>query len=295
MIKSMTGFGSASPEAGHPHTWDIRSVNSRFLDIKWHLPTMLRAQESRWEKIVRSAAERGRLDITLSLGVSSGENDRQRRINLDAAAAGTMLDQLADLAVTRGLKFEPDLNLLLTISPLWNDSDNSAEKNFMEDLDQGLKQALDAWNHSRETEGFNLAADLHERFGRLGEWSKAIALRAPEVKEEKFQTMRSRIEGVLEKYAVEGDASRMIQELAVLSDRLDISEEMTRLASHLGQLKDLLARGGEIGKRLDFIIQECFREINTCGNKAQDSTISLLVVDAKTELEKCREQVQNIE
>ena len=295
MIKSMTGFGGASPEASRPHTWEIRSVNSRFLDIKWHLPTMLRAQESRWEKIVRSAAGRGRLDITLSLGLSGGENAPRRRINLDADVASAMLDQLAGLAASRGLKFEPDPNLLLTIAHLWNDSGNSAEENFMDDLDRGLNLALTAWNHSREAEGFNLAADLHERFGRLEEWSKAIALRAPEVKEEKFRNMRSRIERVLEKYAVESDTSRMIQELAILSDRLDISEEMTRLASHFGQMEELLACGGEIGKRLDFIIQECFREINTCGNKAQDSAISRLVVDAKTELEKCREQVQNLE
>lgn len=293
MIRSMTGFGGHTASQGEQaQQWEIKSVNGRFLDVKWHLPLQLRSQEAHWEKMVREVAARGRVEISLNINSTAQSSTRMR---LDLEAASTMLDQLQALAESRYLPFAPDISRLLGVGCLWEDNQSQDDETLLHELTQGLTYALTDWNASRETEGRRLIEDVMDRIGLLKSWFAEITARAPEVKEEKFQAMQTRIEGLLNKLGLEPDQGRLLQELVVLSDRLDISEEMTRLSAHLDQLVVVLKGDAQAGKRLDFILQECFREINTCGNKAQDSFISRLVIDFKTELEKIREQVQNIE
>ena len=124
---------------------------------------------------------------------------------------------------------------------------------------------------------------------------RRIADRAPLINEERFSQIRERLSEVLTRCGSELDEGRFLQEVVILADKLDVSEEITRLLAHLERMHELLAEGREAGKRLDFTLQEAFREINTCGNKVQDAQLSRIVVDCKSELEKCREQVQNIE
>jgi uncharacterized protein (TIGR00255 family) len=293
MLKSMTGFGRVSlPEAEWTQTWEIRSVNSRYLDLKWRLPFHLRCMEPRWSKVVQQYGSRGRVDITLQLRLSRPD---ALDITLNVAQAQAMLAELNRLAEQTGVEFKPDLNRLMGLGSLWEDELREPDERLTGSLEQGLRLTLEDWNASRETEGHALGQDLGKRLIRLEEWLTRIVEEAPRVKEEKFETLRGRMQTFLERFALEPDPDRLMQEAAMLSDKLDVTEELTRLRSHLDQIRTILDEGRETGKRLDFSMQECFREINTCGNKAQDSQVSRLTVDFKAELEKCREQIQNLE
>ncbi len=295
MLRSMTGFGrSVREDAEWTQTWEIRSVNGRFLDLKWRIPPAVRGLESRFERIVRSAASRGRVEISLTLQ----QRGNGTSVMLDEAQAVAMLDEIEALAEQRGDHFVPDYSALLNMPFLWLRSDDAAED--MEDiLSAGLVAALDDWNESRSTEGLALANDMDSRTFQLEKWVEHILERAPQIKEERLEQLKERLNQGLEDishglvHAV--DENRFFQEMVILADKLDVSEELIRLQAHLDRMRELLHADADAGRKLDFTLQECFREINTCGNKIQDSLISRLVVDFKNELEKCREQVQNLE
>lgn len=293
MPVSMTGFGRFETITEEfSHVWEIRSVNNRFLDMKWRMPSVLRSLETRFEKIVRKAASRGRIDISLSVETRSAA---LLGVSLNTAQAGAMLDQLRALAKAQGVEFVPDMNRLLSASHLWRDDSAEADPGLVASLDQGLKKALADWNSSRRVEGAEMVRDMTTRFANLRVLAAAVAERVPVVLKDKQQATAERLTALVAQAGMTFTEERLAQEVAVLADRLDVSEEITRLAAHLDRLDEAAAAEGEAGKRLDFLIQEAFREINTCGNKAQDVEVSRLVVDFKVELEKCREQVQNIE
>jgi uncharacterized protein (TIGR00255 family) len=293
MPKSMTGFGRSLTENEFASVvWEARSVNSRYLDLKWRLPLFLRASESDLEKAVRRFVERGRLEVSC--------NFQPRRpdaldVSLNKPMAKAMLASVAELAAENGHAFAPDYTRLLTISHLWQEGMKDAPPELMKALVAGLESALEDLSAARLAEGGLLASDVLKRLERLKGWHQDIKRLAPKVKEEKFQALRQRLGAVLEKLGVEHSEERILQEVAVMSDKLDVTEELTRLGCHLDQIASLLAAAGDVGKRLDFIMQEAFREINTCGNKAQSIEVSRIVVEFKAELEKCREQIQNIE
>ncbi|GAB1253447.1 YicC/YloC family endoribonuclease [Desulfovibrio falkowii] len=293
MLRSMTGFGRCLVENTRTiQQWEVKSVNSRHLDLKWRLPLPVRSLEPRLEKVVRRFASRGRVDISLTLQYAPGEVPVAR---FDAGQANAMLDSLHDLALARGDDFMPDYSALMQISSLWNDTSEEMDEDVTTSLEEGLALALEDWNEARAAEGRALATDMHSRILRMEEWTGLIAERAPAIKEERANIMRERLGEALAQNGQELEEGRFLQEIVVLADRLDVSEELTRLSTHLERLHDLLQAGRDAGRRLDFTLQECFREINTCGNKLPDVQLSRLVVDFKNELEKCREQVQNLE
>ncbi|ATD81527.1 MULTISPECIES: YicC/YloC family endoribonuclease [Desulfovibrio] len=293
MLRSMTGFGRCLVENTRTiQQWEVKSVNSRHLDLKWRLPLPVRSLEPRLEKVVRRFASRGRVDISLTLQYAPGEVPVAR---FDAGQANAMLDSLHDLALARGDDFMPDYSALMQISSLWNDTSEEMDEDVTTSLEEGLALALEDWNEARAAEGCALATDMHSRILRMEEWTGLIAERAPAIKEERANIMRERLGEALAQNGQELEEGRFLQEIVVLADRLDVSEELTRLSTHLERLHDLLQAGRDAGRRLDFTLQECFREINTCGNKLPDVQLSRLVVDFKNELEKCREQVQNLE
>jgi uncharacterized protein (TIGR00255 family) len=293
MPHSMTGFGRCIAEDDKfVQQWEIRSVNSRHLDLKWRLPMAVRGLETQLEKFVRRFVQRGRVEISLNLKRVSGV---QATVDFDAQQAAAMLDELASFAHSRGCNFVPDYNALLALSMLWGDNSSDTDEELRVRLEDGLNMALRDWNEARACEGRALSTDLHSRILRMEEWLARIEERAPAVKEERQQQMRERLNEGLQTLAAELDESRFLQEVVILCDKLDVSEELTRLRAHLERLRELLDAGDDAGRRLDFTLQECFREISTCGNKAQDVQLSRLVVDFKNELEKCREQVQNME
>lgn len=287
----MTGFGRFQQDNGDVvQTWEIRSVNSRFLDLKWKLPPQARNMEARFEKIVRRFASRGRVEISLNLQFAAVS-----RVSFDASQATAMLDAVKSFASSRGDIFEVDYMELLHLSPLWTSGGDNDDEELFDVLASGLEAALEDWNESRETEAVSLARDLEIRFSRMAEWISAIEERAPEVKAARFEQVRERLTDMLNSLGADLEESRFLQEMVIMADKLDVTEELIRLHSHLMRLASLMESGEDAGRKLDFTLQESFREINTCGNKIQDAQVSRIVVDCKNELEKCREQVQNLE
>ncbi len=293
MIRSMTGFGRCLVEDDDfVQQWEVRSVNGKHLDIRWHLPTALRSLQARLEKHTRQFAVRGRVDISLTL--QYGEH-AQRNVHFDAAQASAMLNSLYDLAAQRQENFVPDYNLFLSMPSLWGGAEDAQEEYMADRLVDGLGLALEDWNESRTVEGAALGVDLHSRLLRMEALSEVIEGRIPTIKEERMLAVRERVTEILSAYDTELEEGRFLQEITLLGDKLDVSEEITRLRTHFARFTELLQQGKDVGRKLDFTLQECFREINTCGNKIPDVQLSRLVVDIKNELEKCREQAQNIE
>jgi uncharacterized protein (TIGR00255 family) len=289
----MTGFGRCTAEDEQfIQQWEIRSVNSRHLDLKWRLPMAARGLESRLEKLVRRFAQRGRVEISLGL---KRVGNIQAAADFDAQRAAAMLDELVGFAQSRGDCFVPDYQALLGLPALWGDNQSEADEELQARLEEGLNMALRDWNEARAREGSALIVDLRSRILRMEEWIARIEERAPFVKEERGRQMRERLHEGLQSLNAGLEEGRFLQEMVILCDKLDVSEELTRLRAHLERLRELLDAGADVGRRLDFTLQECFREMATCGNKAQDVQLSRLVVDVKNELEKCREQVQNLE
>lgn len=297
ILRSMTGFGRfVQNNDKYALVWEIRSVNGRFLDIKWKLPALLRSFESHFEKIVRQYAARGRVEISLTLQEVNQERlVSQKKIFFDTVQAHAMLAELAKLAAERGETYQVDYNSLLKIPALWIGNEEEASEELVQSAKESLAAALQDWNVSREEEAKTLKADLTARFAKMREWLNQINAKAPEVKESRFQVVRERVQEVLQRMDVTFDESRFLQEIVLIADKLDISEECTRLDAHIKRLFELMDNAEDAGRKLDFTLQESFREINTCGNKVQDSVVSVIVVDYKNELEKCREQVQNLE
>lgn len=292
VLRSMTGFGRCVQHNDfYSFTWEIRSVNGRFLDIKWKLPALLRSFESRFEKVVRQYVSRGRVEISLTLQ----EADRQVPVAFDSAQAGAMLGALEKFAAERGEVFTPDYSVFLKIPALWAGNDEEASEDLVLFAEKTLGSALADWNVSREEEAKALKQDLTARFMKMRDWLALINARAPEIKETRFQTVKERLQEVLQTVPASLDENRYLQEIVIMADRLDVSEECTRLDAHIKRLSELMENAEDAGRKLDFTLQESFREINTCGNKIQDAAISVVVVDYKNELEKCREQVQNLE
>lgn len=291
-LRSMTGFGRFQQEDGcWLQIWEVRSVNSRYLDPKWRLPVQARSLEARLEKVLRRHATRGRVEVTLTLQNTGATAS----VHFDTAQAAALLGALADFAAARGDDYRPDYTALLPLNQLWTTDSGDDNDGLAKSLEAGLAAALKDWNSARRLEGADLVNDLRCRFVRMDEWVRRMETRAPAIKEERFAQVRDRLNEILTALGSELEEGRFLQELVIMADRLDVSEELTRLHSHLARLGELLAADEDTGRKLDFTLQECFREINTCGNKIQDADISRLVVDFKNELEKCREQVQNLE
>lgn len=300
-MRSMTGYGRSSTQAGGDaahagpgwsYTWEIKSVNSRHLDTKWRMPPSVRSMEQEWEGLVRTKASRGRVEIYLHLSIYRPD---LLGVRLNRPLVRAMTEEIRALAENDGLDFLPDYNRFFTISSLWEEDSSGVDASMAESLSQGLSDALDDWNASRAKEGESLYADLTSRLATLKGLHGDISARVAELGPEKAKAIEDRLATFLAKHDLAPDENMLLQEVAILSDKLDVSEELTRLKAHLDLMDELLEAGGECGKRLDFTLQECFREINTCGNKAQDPQVSHMAVDFKAELEKCREQVQNLE
>ncbi len=293
MPKSMTGYGrAAAQEENWTLAWEIRSLNNRHLDLKWKIPPTLYAHQKEWENEVRNVASRGGVELYLGLRIN---NPDLQSLSLDTATAGSMLMELRRLAESMGIAYAPDLNRLMGIPSLWKDTGAIDNPELIESLTATLKLALTDWDEARVREGLALEEDLRARFARLAELVAEIRELASQTASERFALLQERVGKLLAESGVQTDPDRMLQELAVISDRIDVSEELTRLEIHLRGIDAYFRQAEPVGRKLDFMVQECFREINTCGNKSQNTAISQLVVTFKAELEKCREQIQNLE
>ena len=298
--RSMTGFGTCRLQDDHGRqSWEIRTVNSRYLEVKWRIPGYCRRLEGVWEKIVREHLARGRVEISLDLRLNRPDSVCP---TLDMAQAQGMLDQIRALADRTRIPFDPDLNQLLHHGGLWREPSGDLPESLVNSLVAGLRTALNDVQETRIREGRTLSLDILERLESMTRIMAAIRDQVVHLAPKRMESLRERVDALLQRYVQQEettplvlDEPRLLQEFALLADRLDVSEELTRLSAHLEEAVRVLTKLPDPGRRLDFLFQECLREISTCGNKTQDADISRDVVAFKAELEKCREQVQNLE
>jgi uncharacterized protein (TIGR00255 family) len=292
MIHSMTGFGQTHAlwQDGAV-TVEIRAVNHRFLEVSSRLPRHLHALEEPFKKAVQQRCRRGRIDLTVSI---QGARGRGGHINLDQALATQYHQTLRRLKTSLKLPGAIDVALIAGLRDVLTVSDQPPEDPQLAAFVHKLaEEALDQMQAMREREGMALAKDIQERLQTLKSHRMAVAARAPEVLQEGFERMKQRIERLL--HGETPDVPRLHQELAIYADRGDITEEIVRLDSHVLQFGEQLQRSESVGKTLEFLLQEMGREVNTIGSKANDAVIAGHVVQMKAELERIREQVQNVE
>lgn len=301
-VLSMTGFG-ASEGAVLPHTYRIeaKSVNHRFLDLKIRLPRELQPIETPLKALIQSRFTRGAIEFKIDrLGENTSAAAAELSLNIDLARR--YFEKIKELQTALGLKDSISSREIADFPDVLTRSggEASAEETWKR-LEPSLQEALDGLASMRAHEGASLtkillaAADELERtIVSLREKRKAISGKYPD-------RIREKIKAVFEAFPVtEGNIqalieSRLSQELALLADRTDIEEELVRFQGHLDHLRKVLQEGGAVGRKLDFVLQELNREINTLGNKAQDYGMSEDVVGAKVRLEQLREQVMNLE
>ncbi|HEX5131402.1 MAG TPA: YicC/YloC family endoribonuclease [Candidatus Krumholzibacteria bacterium] len=291
MLISMTGFGTGEASGGTSTvSVEVRSVNHRFLDLAFKLPRALQNREQDLKEVVRSKLARGRVTITLS--VESGSSGRSVTIN--EAALEQYLTQLRAFAKKHGLDEDVSVEALIQLPEVVTTRDSEpGEDELWPLVEKSLKDALDACTRMRIEEGRALERDLRERMALITRTVATIEKMAPEVAKKQIETLRKRVAQLAGDIKVSED--RIAAEIVMLGDRTDITEELTRLNSHLAQFNKTIDDGGEVSKRMTYLLQEMHREATTIGSKASDSEVIQHVVVLKEETEKLREQVQNLE
>ena len=292
MIRSMTGFGrKQAPWQDGTVLVEIRSVNHRFLEIVCRLPRALSAHEDALKKAAQQRCARGRIDMTVTIQSGKG---RAGIVNLDQTLAKQYHQALRTLKRSLKLTGSIDVALIAGLRDVLSISDQPADDQKLTKLAHKLVvDALDDLANMRDREGTALAKDMKGRLASMRDHRTAIGKRSPKLIEEMFERMKQRIEKLLG--GDPPDMPRLHQELAIYADRGDITEEIVRLDSHMIQFEQQLNRAESVGKTLDFLLQEMGREINTIGSKANDAEIAAHVIHMKAELERVREQVQNVE
>lgn len=290
-MKSMTGYGRAAAALGsYSLTVQVSSVNRKTLDLAINLPGDWENLEAAVAEQVRAVAARGRVSVVVELTGQRAAAD----VVWDETEVNAALDRLAALAGARGIAFSPTPELLWSVA---NSQRKPVELPAADDagpvLSEALGEALRAFVAMRAQEGEALLVDFLARLGVLRGHMEAIAARAPQV----APTYRELLLQRLRQAGLELDVNdeRVLREIALFADRCDVTEELTRLRSHLDQFTALLKSNGEIGRKAEFILQEIGREVNTIGSKANDLTISKAVIELKNELERVREQIANVE
>lgn len=292
-MKSMTGFGKReSLYQGTMVGVEVRSVNHRFCEMMVRLPKSLSHMELELKEQVKRTCERGRIELTVTMnGGGSGSN---KTVKLDGAMARRYVQGLRELQKELKLSGTVDVNVVAGFRDLFSTSEEPTVIKDVPKVVEGLVQrALTDLEKMRKKEGTALQKDLLQRVQMVEERLQVVQQRIPSALQVAADRLKARVAKLLEGERVNDD--RIAQEIAMLAERSDVTEELTRLQSHVAQFRSTLKSKEAVGKRLDFLIQEMGREVNTIGSKASDSEISGQVVDLKSELEKIREQVQNIE
>ena len=296
MICSMTGFGRSTFEVGGVgFEVEIRTVNHRHLDARAKLPRPLAAREADVKAQVQECLSRGKVDISVQIvgGASAGSV-----VELDLEAASQYIVAARKLGLDHDLDASIAMGDLLSLPGVARFSEAGLPPEELEPaLDAGVVAALEAVQAMREREGQALADEFEGRLRRVESLVSSFHSRAGTVQEAVRERLRRRSEQLREETGIL-DEARLHQEIVLAADRLDITEELVRLRSHVDQFREILGEGGAgrpVGRKLDFLLQEMGRETNTVGSKANDAPLAHDVVELKTELERIREQVQNVE
>jgi uncharacterized protein (TIGR00255 family) len=294
-IYSMTGYAQALVPG---LTVTLKSVNHRFLDLRWQLPAEMEGEQANLEKRLRASLRRGHVDIRIQLDGGNGERITAA-MTMNWSLVETYLEAHATLSARLDLRDPPQISELLRIPGLWiaagNDEVTSAAAGLLPDA---FASALEQLQAARLGEGEALGRDIVQRLAAVAQAVGEIANHRAALESAQLERLRARMQELLAGAAV--NPERLLQEAALQAERSDISEELTRIDAHLAQCRALLASGGEVGKRLDFLAQELNREVNTMLSKTTSAAapglrIAELALGLKAEVEKIREQVQNLE
>ena len=292
MIKSMTGYGRALETVnGREFTVEIRSVNNRYLDCNVKLPRMISFAEDAVKQAVKQAVSRGKVDVFISVNSEGGD---ETKVTLNAALLGQYLAAMRSMVDDFGVKDDISVSTVSRLPDVFTvEKPEIDEDQLQADLLQVVSRALEAYNAMRAVEGAALDADLRSR----GETILALVAQVEAGNGKTVADYRTRLENKLREVLANTaiDESRILTEAAIFADKVAVDEETVRLRSHLRQMNDMLTAGGAMGRKLDFLLQEMNREANTIGSKCTDVALARIVVDIKAELEKIREQTQNIE
>lgn len=292
MIKSMTGYGRGEAELNNRTiVIELRSVNNRYLDCSVRLPRSCSFAEEGIKSRVKAATSRGKVDVFVS--VDSTQADAVA-VKVNRPLAESYLKAFGELAEAYDIQNDVSVSVLsrfpdvLTVEKLPQDQDALAA-----DLYAALDLALADFDRMRSTEGEKLKEDLLCKLAHLEDFVTQVEARSPQTVKEYREKLLAKLQEVLNNTQI--DEGRILTEAAIFADKVAVDEETVRLRSHIAQFRDLLEQGGIVGRKIDFLIQEMNRETNTIGSKCTDLAISHVVVDMKSEIEKLREQVQNIE
>ena len=292
MIKSMTGYGRARLMLNKRDiTVEVRSVNNRYLDCTVKMPRMYTFAEEAVKTCVQKAISRGKVDVYISVDASAADVAKVT-VNHDLAVGyASALRELAEI-IGSETKVTPEQIArfpdVLTVTKQDEDLESVSA-----DICQVLEEALRAYNAMRAVEGERLAADIRSRLATIEELTSQVEKRSPETVAEYRRKLTARMQEVLQSTTI--DEQRILTEAAIYADKVAVDEETVRLRSHLAQLRTMLQSNEPMGRKMDFLIQEVNRESNTVGSKCNDVSIAQVVVNLKAEVEKIREQVQNIE
>lgn len=296
MVKSMTGYGRGIySDEQRSITVEIKAVNHRYCDISVKMPRRYSFAEEKIKAAAKEVLMRGKIEIGVSID-NFGKSETDVNLNLDAAKR--YYDALTELGQNFNLSGEGQISLsllagmtdVLTTVPAAED-----EEEFVRELMTALGEALTGISEMRAVEGEKLAADILKRAAIMENTKNAIAERAPKIEVEYKERLHTRINELLDG-SVEISEERLALEAAVFADKSNITEELVRLGSHIDQLRSFINSEEEaVGKKIDFLVQEMNREANTIGSKANDMEITSRMLELKAEIEKIREQVQNIE
>ena len=292
-MRSMTGFGHAEWEGdGMRLSVEVRGVNHRFLDVRVSLPRDCQGWETELRKLVTERVERGKVDVTISR-VTTAQS--VRAVEIDEELAATVLDGWRSLQKRLSLPGEIDISFLQSRADFVRvvEAQRGSADDEMASAAKLVEKAMDAFDRVRNAEGSATQRDMKARRERLGAIEKSLRTRCGELVPEMAERLRVRLGRLLEGQAL--DESRLLQETAILAERCDVHEELVRLGSHLKRLAELLRQKGSVGKPIDFLLQEIHRELNTIASKSSDVEVTRLTLEARAEVEKLREQTQNVE
>ena len=292
MIKSMTGYGRVVALLdGRNIAVEAKSVNHRFLEISLRTPSALFPLEMEYKKKIGERFKRGRIDVSIRL---EGEGADTSKVNLNLEIAHNYFDVLNRLKDEFHFQEPITLKSLTGFRDIFSPpSETELSPDFLSQVEKNLQEALSMLANMRQDEGMALYSDMQMRLKVITEIMETIRLRAPQVVLEYQKRLADRIKELTAGYVL--DDARLAQEVAIMADRCDITEELVRMQSHINQFEALLQSEDAEGKKIDFLLQEMNREINTIGSKSNDAEITRQVIEAKSELGKVREQAQNIE
>ncbi|OGL12563.1 MAG: YicC family protein [Candidatus Rokubacteria bacterium RIFCSPLOWO2_02_FULL_72_37] len=293
-LSSMTGFGRGDAAGqGVSLTVEARSVNHRHLDVALRLPRALAALEPEARRLIQSRLERGRVDVAVQ--IAPGPGQAVQRVRADAPLAAEYVARARELGREVGVPGDVTLAWVLERAGVLRaeEAEAPAEATCEPVLVEALGRALDELVARRRTEGEALGVELRKLGADLGAQVDLIEARAPAAVARREERLRERIRTLLGVATV--DEGRILTEVAIWADKTDVREELTRLRAHLTQVAQVLDAGGQVGRALDFLVQELHREVNTIASKADDLELSQAALAAKGVIEKMREQVQNLE